>query len=167
MRRASFGSRTPRRWSGCVKARRESSSSSRSANDRPTRLQRAERVVSTLPPPFVARAIAIVGAAHSRRDQPALERYGADALKLGHPADLVVLPGSTAEVASLARLCHEARIPLVVRGGGTGYTGGAVPTQGGVVASLERLDRILEIDRDNLLARVQPNVITGALQETV
>ena len=57
--------------------------------------------------------------------------------------------------------------PIVVRGGGTGYTGGAVPTRGGVVLSLERLNRILEIDEVNLLARVQPNVITGDLQDAV
>ena len=64
-------------------------------------------------------------------------------------------------------MCHELRVPLVVRGGGTGYTGGAVPTRGGIVLSLERLNRILEIDEVNLLARVQPNVITGDLQDAV
>ena len=58
-------------------------------------------------------------------------------------------------------------MPIVVRGAGTGYTGGAVPTHGGVVMSLERMNRILEIDQLNLLARVQPNVITGDLQDAV
>ena len=53
------------------------------------------------------------------------------------------------------------------RGGGTGYTGGAVPVRGGVVLSLERLNRILEIDEANLLAVVEPNVITGDLQDAV
>jgi glycolate oxidase len=56
---------------------------------------------------------------------------------------------------------------LVVRGAGTGYTGGAVPTQGGVVLSMERLNRILEIDEVNLLAVVEPHVITGELQRAV
>ena len=55
----------------------------------------------------------------------------------------------------------------MARGAGTGYTGGAVPTRGGVVLSLERMNRILEIDQLNLLARVQPNVITGDLQDAV
>jgi glycolate oxidase len=73
----------------------------------------------------------------------------------------------TQDVSDLARLCNEERVPLVVRGGGTGYTGGAVPLHGGVVMSLERLNRILEIDELNLLARVQPNVITGDLQDAV
>lgn len=58
-------------------------------------------------------------------------------------------------------------MPLVVRGAGTGYTGGAVPTRGGVVLSMERLNRILEIDRTNLLAVVEPNVITADLQRAV
>ena len=78
-----------------------------------------------------------------------------------------MLPGSTREVSLVAALCDEHRVPIVVRGGGTGYTGGSVPTRGGVVLSMERLNRILDIDPVNLLARVQPNVITGDLQDAV
>src|SRR5688500_9229233 len=96
-----------------------------------------------------------------------LEPYAADALGISALPDLVVLPNSTQEVSTIARLCHEHRVPLVVRGAGTGYTGGAVPTQGGVVLSMERLNRILEIDEGNLLAIVEPNVITGDLQRAV
>jgi glycolate dehydrogenase FAD-linked subunit len=109
----------------------------------------------------------IVGADHVRRDVSSLAAYGVDALRIGHPADLVILPGSAQEIAAIARLCHEMRVPLVVRGAGTGYTGGAVPTSGGIVLSVERLNRILEIDEENLLAVVQPAVITGKLQEAV
>ena len=96
-----------------------------------------------------------------------LDAYAADALGIGTLPDLVVLPTSTNEISSIARLCHEHRVPLVVRGAGTGYTGGAVPTHGGVVLSMERLNRILEIDEVNLLAIVEPNVITGDLQRAV
>jgi len=85
----------------------------------------------------------------------------------GHLPDLVVVPGSTAEIAAIARLCNEHRIPLVVRGAGTGYTGGAVPTSGGIVLSMARLNRILEIDELNLIAVVEPNVINGDLQRAV
>ena len=116
---------------------------------------------------FVSLVVEIVGAAHVRTDSAALVAYGEDALGKGHPPDVVVLPGSTAEVAAVARLCNEHRLPLVVRGAGTGYTGGAVPTSGGVVLSMERLNRILEIDTGNLLAVVEPNVITGDLQRAV
>ena len=96
-----------------------------------------------------------------------LEAYAADALGIGALPDLVVLPENTEEIATIARLCHEQRVPLVVRGAGTGYTGGAVPTRGGVVLSMERLNRILEIDEVNLLTVVEPNVITGDLQRAV
>jgi glycolate oxidase len=123
--------------------------------------------VSKLPSDFFERAIDIVGAPFVLGDPSSLESYGVDALKQGHPADIVVLPGSTEEIVRLTRLCAEDRVPIVVRGGGTGYTGGAVPIRGGLVMSLERLNRILEIDEVNLLARVQPNVITGDLQDAV
>jgi glycolate oxidase len=112
------------------------------------------------PDPFIA----IVGAEFVRTGPAALEPYAADALGQGHPPDVAVLPANTSEVAAIARLCNAERIPLVVRGAGTGYTGGAVPVRGGVVVSMERLTRILEIDQTNLLAVVEPNVVTAVLQ---
>lgn len=118
-------------------------------------------------PEIRAAAERIVGAAFVKTDPAALAAYGVDAYEQGHPADLVVLPGSTAEVAALARLCHEKRVPLTVRGGGTGYTGGAVPIGGGIVLAMERFTRILEIDPRNLVAVVQPNVVTATLQRAV
>ncbi len=116
---------------------------------------------------FVGEIERIAGSVFVRRDREALVAYGRDAYHLSHAPDLVVLPGNAIEIAAVARACHESRVPLVVRGGGTGYTGGAVPIRGGVVMSVERLDRILTIDEDNLLAVVQPNVVTGALQDAV
>src|SRR5689334_8123703 len=101
---------------------------------------------------------AIVGKNFVLLDDAARLAYGTDALKRGRAADAVVLPATTAEVSAIARWCHETRTPLVPRGGGTGYTGGSVPTHGGVVISLERMNRILEIDEGNLIAIVQPNV---------
>jgi len=121
----------------------------------------------SIPSGFTSRVAGIVGDPFVLHDAVALESYGADALKQGTPADLVALPGSTREIAALASLCNDERVPMVVRGGGTGYTGGAVPTHGGLVIALERLNRILEIDPLNLLARVQPNVITADLQDAV
>lgn len=118
-------------------------------------------------PAVVERLRAIVGAEHLRVDGEILTTYGADALKRGHPADAVVMPANTAEVSAIAALCNETRTPLVPRGGGTGYTGGAVPVHGGVVISLERLNKILEIDELNLLCVVEPNCITGDIQDAV
>jgi glycolate oxidase len=100
-------------------------------------------------------------------DEPSLKSYGVDALGKGHPPDIVVIPANTAQIASIARLCNSERVPLVVRGAGTGFTGGAVPTCGGVLLSMERLNRVLEIDELNLLAVVEPNVINADLQNAV
>ena len=116
---------------------------------------------------LVASLTAIVGPDYIRTDSAALDEYGKDALGIGHPPDLVALPASTEEIASIARLCNDQHVPLVVRGAGTGYTGGAVPTRGGVLLSMERLNRILEIDEANLLAVVEPFVITADLQRAV
>ena len=120
-----------------------------------------------LPESFVEAIVGVVGAEYVRRDAASRLAYGTDALKCGHPADLVAMPASAQQIAAIARLCHEMRVPLVPRGAGTGYTGGAVPLHGGVVISLERLNRILEIDEENLLAVVEPAVITGDLQDAV
>ena len=120
-----------------------------------------------LPESFIADLVQAVGAEHVRGDPSSLNAYAADALGQAHAADLLVIPGSTFEIAAVAQLCNEHRVPLVVRGAGTGYTGGAVPTRGGVLLSMERLNRIIEIDELNLIAIVEPNVITGHLQRAV
>ena len=122
-------------------------------------LQPANRIASDLR--------AIVGPEHVRSDDASLQTYGVDALGKGHPPDIVVIPASTGEVAAIARLCNAERVPLVVRGAGTGFTGGAVPTCGGVLLSMERFNRILEVDELNLLAVVEPNVINADLQRAV
>ena len=109
----------------------------------------------------------MLGSEHVRRDPDTCRVYGTDALKQGHPADAVVFPGSTQDVSAVARLCDRMRIPLTPRGAGTGYTGGAVPSAGGIVLVMERLDKILEIDPPNLLAVVQPHVVTADLQHAV
>jgi glycolate oxidase len=110
---------------------------------------------------------AAVGADHVRVDDTSRETYGADALKRGHPADAVVTPEGADQVSAVVKVCAAHGVPFVPRGGGTGYTGGSVPVRGGVVISLERMNRILEIDEDNLVAVVEPNVITGDLQAAV
>lgn len=108
-----------------------------------------------------------VGPDHVRTDEEARATFGMDALKKGRPADVVVWPGTTEQVAAVLRACTEHRIPVVPRGAGTGYTGGAVPWCGGVVLAMQRFDRILEIDEHNLLAVAECHVVTGDLQKAV
>jgi glycolate oxidase len=121
----------------------------------------------SLPERFVNAARDVVGPDHVRTDAVSFDVYGRDALGQGSPPSLVLLPATALEISAIVRLCNEHRVPLVARGAGTGYTGGAVPTRGGVVVSMERLNRILEIDQANLLAVVEPHVITGDLQRAV
>jgi len=80
---------------------------------------------------------------------------------------IVVLPEDVSEVQAVVRLCHEHGVPIVARGAGTGLSGGALPVENGVLLSLARLDRILEIDGPNRLARVQPGVRNAAVSEAV
>ena len=120
-----------------------------------------------IPPDIAAAVEAIVGSGHVLRDEGSRVAYGTDGTKRSAPADLVVLPANTEEISAIARLCHRRRIPLVPRGAGTGYSGGAIPVRGGVLLSLERLNRIIEIDERDLVAVVEPCVVTGDLQRAV
>jgi glycolate oxidase len=121
-----------------------------------------------LPSDFLEALSAAVGSEHVRTDEASIATCSADALKRGaHPPDAVVFPDGADQVSAIVRLCHARKVPFVPRGGGTGFTGGSVPVRGGVVISLERMNRILDIDEANLIAVVEPNVITGQLQDAV
>jgi len=79
----------------------------------------------------------------------------------------VVLPGSTEEVSAIVRLCYEEEIPFVPRGAGTGLSGGALPNREGIVISLSKMNRILEIDIANRFAVVQPGVVNNWVTNAV
>lgn len=80
---------------------------------------------------------------------------------------VVVRPAATDEVSAILKLCNTHRIPVTPRGAGTGLAGGAIPTHRGVVLSMERFNKILNIDELNLQATVEPGVITEVFQNTV
>src|SRR5438045_5956497 len=71
----------------------------------------------------------------------------------------VLLPSSTEQVQAIVRICHRERIPLLARGSGTGLSGGALPVENGIVISLARMNRILEVDFPNARVVVEPGVI--------
>lgn len=81
--------------------------------------------------------------------------------------DVVLKPGTTQEVSELLQLCNTHRIPVTPRGAGTGLSGGALPIRKGVVISMERFNKILNIDELNLQATVEPGVITEVFQNKV
>ncbi len=81
--------------------------------------------------------------------------------------DYIVRPKSTLEIQGLVKLAVANKIPLYPRGAGTGLSGGSVPIKGGIVLDLTRLNQIVEIDVKNLLAVVEPGVVTGDLHKAV
>ena len=109
----------------------------------------------------------VVGAAAICTDPGDCLPYGYDNSRLQATPQAVLFATTHAQVTAITRLCHEHRIPLVTRGKGTGTTGATVPQAGGIVLSLERMNRILAIDGDNRLARVEPGVTNKALQDAL
>jgi glycolate oxidase len=109
----------------------------------------------------------IVGPENLIAGQGASGEFASDATKLLYPPDAVALPGKSEEVAAILRLATKDGFPVVPRGAGSGMSGGAVAIRGGLVLAMNRLNRILQIDEDNLTARVEPGVITAHLQEAV
>src|SRR5690242_21952063 len=84
-------------------------------------------------PEVIARLRAIVGAENVVVDPEKVEPYGADAVKEKFPPEAVVFPESTAQMVAILKLANENFFPVTARGGGVGYTGGAVPIDGGIV----------------------------------
>jgi glycolate oxidase len=92
--------------------------------------------------------------------QEELKTYECDGLTNFRVVPLaVLLPGSTEQVQGIVRVCHRERVPFVARGSGTGLSGGALPVKDGVVISLARMNRILEVDLPNARVTVEPGVI--------
>jgi glycolate oxidase len=115
----------------------------------------------------LARLREIVGAGNVLVDPDKVEPYAQDAVKEKFPPEAVVWPRNSAEVASIMRLANERRFPVTARGGGVGYTGGAVPVDGGIVIGTDRMNQIKEINVDDLYAVTEPGVTTYALQQAV
>jgi glycolate oxidase len=98
----------------------------------------------------------------------ALRPYECDGLSAYKQIPLAVcLPETLEQAQAVLRACREHKVPVVARGAGTGLSGGALPLADGVILSLARFNRILEIDTDNRLARVQPGVRNLAISEAV
>ncbi len=100
-------------------------------------------------------------------DAESRARYAGDKWFAASTPDAVVLPKSTASVSRLLKFASKNRIPVTARGAGYGYVGGCVPSRGGIVLSLERMNRIKEINPDDFVAVVEPGVITAKLQTEV
>lgn len=110
---------------------------------------------------------AILGKARILTAAEDLISYSYDATNQNLLPEAVVFPQNSDEISKILVLANENKIPVVPRGAGTGYSGGSLPFQGGIVLALSKMDKILEIDQENLTATVEPGVVTGKLQEEV
>jgi glycolate oxidase len=103
-------------------------------------------------------------------DAEKMEAYAHDEVadaSFAHMPDVVVKPASAEEISAIMKLANRELIPVTPRGAGSGLSGGAVPVHGGIVLSLERMNRILEIDRNNMVAVVEPGMVTNAISEAI
>ena len=108
-----------------------------------------------------------IGEKYIYLDPERLEAYNFDGTDYRYLTDLVVEPETTAHISELMKLATAYRIPVIPRGTGTGLSGGALATQGGIILSSLRMNKILEIDEVNMIAVVQPGVINLHLHEAV
>ncbi len=111
--------------------------------------------------------IAVVGTENVLASLEERKCYSFDGRIDGGIPDLVVFPSSAQDVSRILTLANTHLFPVIPRGQGTGLTGGSVPVKGGVILSFPRMNRILEIDTENLVTVVEPGVITFLLQEEV
>lgn len=125
------------------------------------------KITSASDPDVLERLRKIVGAENVLVDPDKVEPYAADAVKEKFPPEAVILPKSPKEMAEVIKLANEKLFPVTARGGGVGYTGGAVPVDGGVVIGTDRMNRIIEINKDDLYVTCQPGITTFALQQAV
>jgi glycolate oxidase len=115
---------------------------------------------------FITRLRGVLGPQDVLSSRADCATYGYDASVFqGEEIVAVAFPESAAEVAQIVRLAREAKIPYLARGTGTGISGGAIPTQGGLVIELAKMNRVLEIDLANRRAVVEPGVINQDLKE--
>jgi glycolate dehydrogenase FAD-linked subunit len=109
----------------------------------------------------------IVGKKYLLTTHKEMVEFAADATKITHMPDVVAFPENSEQISRILKLATENGFPVVPRGAGTGMSGGAIPVRGGVVLAMDRLNRIISVDRDNLIAKVEPGVITADLQQAV
>lgn len=109
----------------------------------------------------------ISGAENLLTSRASLLCYSYDATGQSYMPEVVVLPANTNEVSDIVRLANKYNLPVIPRGAGSGFAGGSVPVRSGIVMHLSRLNKIIEIDAENLIAVVEPCVVTGIFQEEV
>lgn len=110
--------------------------------------------------------VSLLGAENAYFDEAHKRAYSYDATRKSFLPDGVLFPRDENDVCEILKFCNENKIIVVPRGAGSGFTGGSLAVNGGLVLAFEKyMNKILEIDTQNLVARVQPGVINAALQK--
>jgi len=117
-----------------------------------------------LEPRIISELKKLLGPENVATDLQDLICYGYDATQMEFLPDAVVHPADAAEVSAVMRLANAEKVPVFPRGAGSGFTGGALPKGGGIVLVTTRMNRILRIDTENLIAEVEPGVVTEQFQ---
>ena len=110
----------------------------------------------------------IVGEENIKKDKAHLIAFSYDATRERFEPDAVVFPRGEDDISKILKYCNEHGIVIVPRGAGSGFTGGALPSKGGIILSLERhMNKLLEIDMENMVGVVQPGLINMEFQKAV
>ncbi|MGL1933247.1 MAG: FAD-binding protein [Desulfotalea sp.] len=116
---------------------------------------------------IISRISIIVGKDNISTEQTERILHSYDATQKSFLPDIVVYAQNTEQVSKLVKLAVETGTPIVPRGAASGFTGGSLPIEGGIVLVLTQMDKIIEIDTENLIAVVEPGVVTAELQREV
>ncbi len=109
----------------------------------------------------------ICGVNNVLMDREDLLCYSYDATGQKMLPDLVAFPESASQISQILKIANTHKVPVVPRGAGSGFVGGTIPVKGGIVLALSRMNKILEIDEDNMLAVVEPGLVNEKLQQEV
>ena len=110
----------------------------------------------------------IVGAKNVLTDQEKIEAYSHDETPVeqyAHMPEAVVMPTTAEQISAIVKLANEELIPVTPRGAGSGLSGGAIPEHGGIVLSVEKMNKVIEVDYDNMMMVLEPGVVTNSVNE--
>jgi len=117
---------------------------------------------------FISRLIIILGEANVTQNVTELQEVAHDYTEdLNYMPEILVFPENTEQVSQALKLCSEFNIPVYTRGAGTGLSGACLPVKGGLVLSTKKMNRILNIDTQNMMATVEPGVINFHLKQAL
>lgn len=126
------------------------------------------RRYNKITPQILKKIESIVGKENTFTDEETLKIYGSDETEdYNFPPEVLVKPVEVEQISKLMKIANNYKIPVTPRGGGTGLSGGALPIYGGICLSMEKFNKIIEIDEKNFQAIVEPGVITQKFQEEV